>query len=119
MTLAATSAPCSEESKQSLFAGLAARFGDRFTTGAALREQHANTLTWIKSQPPDGVVFAETTPEVAEIVRLCAEARAPVIPFGAGTSLEGHTNAPLGGVSLDLSRMHRILAVHEADLDCV
>ena len=119
MTLAATSAPCSEESKRSLFAGLAARFGDRFTTGAALREQHANTLTWIKSQPPDAVVFAETTPEVSEIVRLCAEARVPVIPFGAGTSLEGHTNAPLGGVSLDLSRMHRILAVHEADLDCV
>ncbi len=119
MTLAATAAPCSEESKRRLLASLAARFGDRFTTGAALREQHANTLTWIKCQPPDAVVFAETTPEVAEVVRLCAEARVPVIPFGAGTSLEGHTNAPLGGVSLDLSRMHRILAVHEADLDCV
>jgi D-lactate dehydrogenase (cytochrome) len=119
MTLAAKSAPCSEESKRSLLASLAARFGDRFTTGAALREQHANTLTWIKCQPPDAVVFAETTPEVAEVVRLCAEARVPVIAFGAGTSLEGHTNAPLGGVSLDLSRMHRILAVHEADLDCV
>jgi D-lactate dehydrogenase (cytochrome) len=119
MTLAAKSAPCSEESKRSLLASLAARFGDRFTTGAALREQHANTLTWIKCQPPDAVVFAETTPEVAEVVRLCAAARVPVIPFGAGTSLEGHTNAPLGGISLDLSRMHRILAVHEADLDCV
>lgn len=119
MTLAAAAIPCSEESKRSLFEGLAARFGDRFSTGAALREQHANTLTWIRSQPPDAVVFAEHTPEVAEVVRLCAEAGVPVIPFGTGTSLEGHTNAPFGGVSLDLSRMDRILAVHEADLDCV
>ena len=85
----------------------------------ALREQHANTLTWLKREPPDAVLFAETEAEVAEIVKLCAEARVPVIPFGTGTSLEGHVNAPFGGVSLDLSRMNRILAVHEADLDCV
>ena len=119
MTLATAATPCSEEAKRSVFATLAARFGSRFSTGTALREQHANTLTWIKCQPPDAVVFAETTLEVAEVMRLCAEARVPVIPFGTGTSLEGHTNAPLGGVSLDLSRMNRILAVHEADLDCV
>jgi D-lactate dehydrogenase (cytochrome) len=56
---------------------------------------------------------------VVEVVRLCAEARVPVIPFGTGTSLEGQVNAPLGGASLDLSRMNRILAVHEEDLDCV
>ena len=87
--------------------------------GQALREQHANTLTWLKREPPDAVVFAETEAEVAEIVKLCAEARVPVIPFGTGTSLEGHVNAPFGGISLDLSRMNRILAVHEADLDCV
>jgi D-lactate dehydrogenase (cytochrome) len=109
----------SAEAKRTLFARLAARFGNRFSTGTALREQHANTLTWIATQPPDAVLFAETTQEVVEVVKLCAEARVPVIPFGTGTSLEGHVNAPFGGVSLDLSRMNRILAVHEEDLDCV
>jgi D-lactate dehydrogenase (cytochrome) len=109
----------SAEAKRTLFARLAARFGNRFSTGTALREQHANTLTWIKCEPPDAVVFAETTPEVVELVTLCAEARVPVIPFGTGTSLEGQVNAPFGGVSLDLSGMNRILAVHEEDLDCV
>jgi D-lactate dehydrogenase (cytochrome) len=107
------------EGKRALFAQLAARFGDRFSLGQALREQHANTLTWLKREPPDAVLFAETEAEVAEVVMLCAEARVPVIPFGTGTSLEGHVNAPFGGISLDLSRMNRILAVHEADLDCV
>jgi len=107
------------ESKRALFTHLAARFGMRFSLSQALREQHANTLTWLKREPPDAVLFAETEAEVSEIVKLCAEARVPVIPFGTGTSLEGHVNAPFGGVSLDLSRMNRILAVHEADLDCV
>src|SRR5215475_4575841 len=107
------------EAKRALFERLAARFGNRFSTGAALREQHANTLTWIATQPPDAVLFAESTQEVVETVKLCAEARVPMIPFGTGTSLEGHVNAPFGGVSLDLSRMNRILAVHEADLDGV
>ena len=64
----------SSEAKRALFARLAARFGNRFSTGAALREQHANTLTWIATQPPDAVLFAETTPEVVEAVKLCAEA---------------------------------------------
>ena len=107
------------ENNRAMFAKLAARFGERFSVGQALREQHANTLTWLKREPPDAVVFAETEAEVAEIVKLCAEARVPVIPFGTGTSLEGHVNAPFGGISLDLSRMNRILAVHEPDLDCV
>jgi D-lactate dehydrogenase (cytochrome) len=114
--LSATATP---DAKRALLAALAQRFGNRFSTGLALREQHANTLTWIKCQPPDAVVFAEDTAEVAEVVRLCAAARVPVIPFGAGTSLEGHVNAPLGGVSLDLSHMNRIVAVHEEDLDVV
>jgi len=104
--------------KDALFGALADRFGDRFSRSEALREQHSNTLTWLKVQAPDAVVFPETSDEVADVVRACATARMPVIPFGAGTSLEGHLNAPYGGVSLDLSRMDKILAVHEADLDC-
>src|SRR5262245_61832024 len=108
----------SSESKRALFAHLAMRFGDRFSTAQALREQHANTLTWLERQPPDAVVFAESEAEVSEVVKLCADARVPVIAFGTGTSLEGHVNAPLGGLSLDLSRMDRVLDVHEADLDC-
>jgi D-lactate dehydrogenase (cytochrome) len=109
----------SGEGKEALFTRLAARFGNRFSRSRALREQHANTLTWLKLEPPDAVLFAEGRAEVSEVVKLCAEARFPIIPFGTGTSLEGHVNAPHGGLSLDLSRMNRIIAVHEGDLDCV
>ncbi len=95
------------------------RFGDRLQTGEAIRQQHAHTLTWIPNQPPDAVIFAETAEDVADVVRVAREYRAPIIPFGAGTSLEGHVNAPSGGLSLDFSRMNKILAVNERDLDCV
>jgi len=98
---------------------LAQRFGDRVSTSASVREQHGHTTTWIHNQPPDAVVFANSEEEVAEIVRICADHRAPIVAFGTGTSLEGHLNAPFGGVSIDLSAMNRILAVHPEDLDCV
>jgi len=94
------------------------RFGERFQTGQAVRAQHAHTTTYIPAQLPDGVVFPHSTEEVQEIVRACAEHRAPVIPFGTGTSLEGHVNAPGGGISIDLSGMNRVLAVNAEDLDC-
>ena len=100
-------------------AALRARFGDRFQTGAAIRAQHGSTTTWIAPQPPDAVVFPETAGEVAAVVTLCGDAGVPVIPFGAGSSLEGQVNAPFGGVSVDLSQMNGILAVHAEDLDCV
>ena len=74
---------------------LSRRFGNRVVTSQAVREQHANTLTWTANQPPDMVVFPETTEEVVEIVKLCAAHRVPIIPFGTGTSFEGHINAPL------------------------
>jgi D-lactate dehydrogenase (cytochrome) len=84
-----------------------------------VREQHANTTTWIANQPPDAVVFPQATEEVQDIVRICAERRVPVIPFGTGTSLEGHINAPYGGVSIDFRDMNRVLVVNAQDLDCV
>jgi len=98
---------------------LARRFGDRLARSEALRQQHGATTTWLANQPPDVVVFAETAEEVAVVVGVCAEHRVPVIPFGVGTSLEGHVNAPGGGVSIDLGRMNRVIAVNADDLDCV
>lgn len=94
-------------------------FGPRVETGQALREQHGHTTTWLPNQPPDAVIFPQTTDEVQEIVRVCAIHKVPVIPFGTGTSLEGHVNAPAGGISLDFSQMDSILAVHAEDMDVV
>ena len=108
-----------QDGLQSVVGELKRRFDGRLSTSKAVREQHGHTLTWLPNQPPDAVVFAETTGEVAEIVKLCAAHRVPVIAFGAGSSLEGHLNAPFGGVSVDLSRMNRVLDVHSGDLDCV
>ena len=88
-------------------------------TSQAVREQHANTTTWIENEAPDAVVFPQTTADVQAIVRICAAHRVPVIPFGTGTSLEGHINAPLGGVSVDFRDMNKVLAVNAQDLDCV
>ena len=98
---------------------LTKRYGNRVVTSLAVREQHGHTTTWIPNQPPDIVVLPQTSEEVAEIVRLCAAERVPIIPFGTGSSLEGHLNAPLGGVSVDTSLMKRVVAVHPEDLDCV
>src|SRR6478609_3243423 len=108
-----------EASVAPLLAELSQRFGDRVATSAAVREQHGHTLTWVKNQPPDLVVYPCTTAEVSEIVKLCAAHDVAIVPFGTGTSLEGHVNAPSGGVSVDMSLMKSILAVHEEDLDCV
>jgi D-lactate dehydrogenase (cytochrome) len=94
-------------------------FGNRCVTSRAVREQHAHTTTWIENQPPDIVVFAQSAEDVAETVKVAARHKVPLIPFGVGSSLEGHVNAPLGGISLDVSGMNNILAVHAEDLDCV
>lgn len=95
------------------------RFGERVQTGEAIRRQHANTVTWLPNEPPDAVVWPTSTDEVREIVDLARTHRVPIVPFGAGTSLEGHVNAPYGGLSLDFAQMDNILAVNERDLDCV
>src|SRR5467141_980214 len=104
---------------KAVIAALAAKFGNRLVTSQAVREQHANTTTWIANEPPDAVVFPQATSDVQDIVRVCAERRVPIIPFGTGTSLEGHVNAPYGGVSIDFRDMNKVLAVHPEDLDCV
>ena len=98
---------------------LAAKFGNRLVTSLAVREQHGNILTWIENQPPDAVVFPQSSADVQDAVRICVQHKVPVIPFGTGTSLEGHINAPQGGVTLDFRDMNRVLAVHAEDLDCV
>jgi D-lactate dehydrogenase (cytochrome) len=102
-----------------VIAALATRYGNRLSTSQALREQHGHTTTWVGNQPPDAVVFPQSTEEVQEVVRLCAAHRVPVIAFGTGTSLEGQVNAPRGGICLDFRDMNRVLAVHAEDLDCV
>ena len=98
---------------------LTAAFGNRVVTSQSVREQHGNTLTWVPNQPPDAVVYPQNTADVQTIVRICAANGVPVIPFGVGTSLEGHINAPLGGVSIDVRDMNKVLSVHAEDLDCV
>ena len=109
----------SSETVAALNADLAARFGNRFTASEAIRKAHGHTLTWLENEPPDAVVFAESRDDVIDLVKLCARHDAPLIPFGVGTSLEGHVNAPHGGVSLDCSRMNNVTAVNADDLDCV
>ena len=98
---------------------LSVLFGDRLCLSQALREQHANTTTWVAATPPDAVAFPRSTDEVQQAVRICARHRIPIIPFGTGTSFEGHVNAPFGGLCLDLSKMNRVIEVHAADFDCV
>jgi len=98
---------------------LAATFGNRLVTSEAVRAQHGHTTTWIACQPPDAVVFPQSTADVQSAVRICGRHGVPVIPFGTGTSFEGGVNAPRGGVSLDFSDMNRVLAVHPEDFDCV
>src|SRR3954467_15644831 len=94
-------------------------YGDRLTTAHAVREQHGKDISCHEAHLPDAVVFAESAEEVQAIVQLCARHHTPIIAFGTGTSLEGHISAPNGGISLDVSRMNRVLQVNEADLDVV
>jgi len=100
-------------------AALTAAFGNRVVTSQAVREQHANSLTWLPNEPPEAVVYPQSTEDVQKIVRICSEHGMPIIPFGAGSSLEGHINAPQGGVSVDFRDMNKLVAVHAEDLDCV
>ena len=94
------------------------RFGERYSTAAAILERHGKDEAYHAGVPPEAVVFATSTEDVVEVVNLCRAHKAPLIPFGTGTSLEGHINAIRGGISLDLSLMTEVLEVNEEDLDC-
>lgn len=94
------------------------KFGEKLQTGQSIREQHGHTTTWIENQPPDAVVFPQNVGEVAEVVKACAAHKVPVIGYGTGTSLEGHVNAPAGGICIDTSEMNAIVEVHPEDLTC-
>ena len=101
-----------------VIASISALIGERLTVNASVRLAHGRGEAFHPDMLPDAVAFPESTSEVAAIVRICADAGVPVIPFGAGTSLEGNVTAPFGGVSLDLTRMDRVLTVEAEDLDC-
>jgi D-lactate dehydrogenase (cytochrome) len=120
MAIEAVAAPSRDpKSIERAVAALAAKFGNRLVTSRAVREQHGNTVTWLENQPPDAVIYPQSTEDVQDIVRICATHRVPIIPFGQGSSLEGQVNAPEGGVSIDFRDMNQVLAVHAEDLDCV
>ncbi|MDH4483425.1 MAG: FAD-linked oxidase C-terminal domain-containing protein [Rhodoferax sp.] len=99
-----------------LIAALKAQFGMRCSTALAVREQHGRDESVFDVPPPAAVVFAESTADVAAAVGLAAQYRVPVIPFGVGSSLEGHLLAVQGGISIDLGRMNQIVATHPEDL---
>ncbi|MFA5950171.1 MAG: FAD-linked oxidase C-terminal domain-containing protein [Hyphomicrobium sp.] len=103
---------------QKVICDLSARFPGGVDARPDIRRAHANTLTWIANEPPDAVFYPVTTEDVAVALAIASREGVRVIPFGAGTSLEGHVNAPFGGISFDLSRMNRVVAIHESDLDC-
>jgi D-lactate dehydrogenase (cytochrome) len=104
---------------QAAVAAFQERFAELFTTNHTLREQHANTQTWLPNQPAEGVLFATDKQMVMDAVKLCQQYRCPIIPFGTGTSLEGQVNAPQGGICIDVSRMDKVLAIHAEDLTAV
>ena len=105
------------ELEEDLLEELRAVVGDRLSTSAAVREHHGHGEGFPGVFPPGAVVFAHSTEEVSEIVKICAARKVPIVPFGTGTSLEGHVAALRGGVCIDLTQMDRVLKVNAEDLD--
>jgi len=100
-----------------LAADLRQLLGDRVTTSRGVREHHGKDESYFPHAPPDAVAFPHSTEEVCDIVNLCRRYHTPLIPFGVGTSVEGHVLATRGGVCVDMSQMSKVLAVHVEDLD--
>ncbi len=92
------------------------KFGQQFSDSKSIREQHSHTMTIHESELPDGVLFASNKNDVSDAVKICNDFRCPIIPFGVGSSFEGHVNAPFGGLSIDLNNMNEILNVYHDDL---
>jgi D-lactate dehydrogenase (cytochrome) len=101
---------------QTLLNALAARFGEQFSTGESVRAIHGRDESSYDMPPPDAVLFAQSTQDVADAVRLIAPFKTPIIAFGVGSSLEGQLLAIQGGISIDLSRMNAVLHTHAEDL---
>ncbi|MAG97791.1 MAG: FAD-binding oxidoreductase [Rhodospirillaceae bacterium] len=104
---------------QSVLDSLKQLLGDRLSTSASVREQHGRDEFWHHQAEPDAVVFPLTTEEVVGVVDICRDGAVPLIPFGTGTSVEGHVQAVHGGVSVDVTGMDSILAVNPLDFDCI
>ncbi|MGJ8602867.1 MAG: FAD-binding oxidoreductase [Marivita sp.] len=98
---------------------LQALLGDRLSTGASILDQHSHDEAYTPPVLPDAVAFPETTDEVSQILRICSKHGCPVVPYGVGTSLEGHIVPVQGGVSVDTSRMNAVIAINQSDLDAV
>jgi D-lactate dehydrogenase (cytochrome) len=99
-----------------LIEALKARFGANCSTALSVREQHGRDESSFQAPPPAAVVFAESTKDVADAVKLAGQYETPVIPFGVGTSLEGHLLAVQGGISIDVGRMNKVLSINDEDL---
>ena len=91
-------------------------FGQQFSNSKSILEQHSHTMTIHESELPDGVVFVESKEDVLRVVQICDEYKCPIIPFGVGSSFEGHVNAPFGGICIDMNNMNKILNVYPEDL---
>ena len=93
--------------------------GDRLSTGSSILELHSHDEAYSKPMSPDAVAFPEDTGEVSEIMKICTTNRTPVVPFGVGSSLEGHVIPLEGGISIDTSRMKQVMTVFENDMNAV
>jgi FAD/FMN-containing dehydrogenases len=102
-------------SLENVIAGLRALLGERLATSNAVREHHSHDTSWHEASMPDAVAFPQTEAEVQEIVRLCAENGVAIVPFGAGSSMEGHTIPARGGVTIDMREMNKVLEIRPED----
>jgi len=104
--------------KEGAFAALARRFGEQFVTSAAVRGHHAKDISYLPAVMPDGVLYARNVGDVVDLMGIARDYRLPIVPFGAGTSCEGHIHALHGGIACDMSQMNAVVAVRPDDLDC-